>query len=95
LHQKIRKYTKRPQNISNNHNAYQRFIKYTEEPQHTPNVHKNIAIGHRIYVSKFSTPRTSKIYQSWDFGMKIYIPSGNPVHYLGSRRKMKRERRRI
>jgi hypothetical protein len=31
-----------------------------------------------LYLPKFSVPRTSQLYQIWDFGMQLYVPSGIP-----------------
>jgi hypothetical protein len=44
---------------------YQSGGKYTKRPLNTPNVHKK----HQMFMkyTKFSTKRSSKIYENWDF----------------------------
>jgi hypothetical protein len=57
-------HTKRLQNIPNGLKIYLLAVD-------TPN-------GHNICIPTVSISRFSRIYRNWNFGIKIYLPSGNP-----------------
>jgi hypothetical protein len=78
------KYTKLPQEIPNYHKIYQMATKYTKWPQEIPNYHKMYQMATRntkftARYTKMTISRPVKFYQNLDLGVKICIPSGNPV----------------
>jgi hypothetical protein len=57
---------------------------YTTQPQKIPNYNVILPNDHKIYQhSPVQGP--PKYTQIWDFGMKMFIPSGNPVPHIERR----------
>jgi hypothetical protein len=55
-------------------------LQHTKTGKNLQNDHKYSKWPHNIPTSSVSRP--SKIYPNWDFGLKIYVPSGNPGGHL-------------
>jgi hypothetical protein len=72
------------ENIPNDHKIYRMAGKLAERPQNIPNGGK---IGRTAtkYTNIFHWKALTKFTQIGIFGLKIYVPSGNPATYLEKR----------